>query len=68
VSRYENRQEIADKADWEGGLLDFIFGYGLEVADCPEGDDELREAVAEVLKLKPAIDRLEKLLPEPAYE
>lgn len=65
MSRYENRQDIADKADGEGGMLDFIFGYGLTLDDLPEGDEELRTAVAAVLAVGPAIDHLESLLPEP---
>ena len=68
MRKYENRQEFADKADYEGGLLEFVFGYGVDVEDLPEDDTELREALAEVLKVKPAIERLEALLPEPDYD
>jgi hypothetical protein len=63
VSRYESRQELANKADYEGGILDMLFGYGLSVGDVPEGDLELREAIAECLKARPAVERLEALLP-----
>lgn len=68
MARYENRQELANKIDYEGGLLGFIFGYGIKLDDLPEDDQELRDAVAEVLKAKPSIERLEALLPEPGDE
>lgn len=68
MSKYQNRQEVADKADWEGGLLDFIFGYGLHLDELPEGDVELRNAVADVLAVGPALERLKALLPEPDGE
>lgn len=65
MSRYDSRQEIADKADYEGGLLEFIFGYGLEVDDLPEDDTVLRSALEAVLEMRPRIEALERLLPEP---
>lgn len=68
MTRYDTRQEIADKADYEGGVLDFVFGYGLSVDDLPEADLELREALRDLLACKPAIDRFEALLPEPGGE
>lgn len=68
MARYESRQEIADKADWEGGTLDLVFGYGLSVEDLPEDDQELRDALTELLALRPAIDRFNNLLPEPGEE
>lgn len=68
MSRYESRQEIADKADWEGGTLDFVFGYGLSVEELPEDDQELRDALAELLAMRPAIEKFKSLLPEPGEE
>jgi hypothetical protein len=35
VSRYESREELADKARWEGGPADLVFGYGPD--DLPGG-------------------------------
>lgn len=64
MATYNTREEFAEKAGWEGGLLDFIFDYGVSVDDIPEEDTELREALAAVLALKPAVERLEALLPE----
>lgn len=66
--RYESRQELSSKADYEGGILDMLFGYGLSVDDVPEDDVELREAIAACLAAKPAIAHLESLLPEPDDE
>ncbi len=64
-SRYESRQDLANKADYEGGILEMLFGYGLSVDDVPEDDQELRDAIAACLTIKPALDHLESLLPEP---
>lgn len=64
MSRYADRQELAEKIVWEGGLLEFIFGYGVSLTDLPEGDHELRQAFAAVLAVEPAIVQLESLLPE----
>lgn len=65
MARYDSRQEVADKADYEGGPLDLVFGYGLSVDDLPEDDTELREALRDLLACRPAIERFEALLPEP---
>jgi hypothetical protein len=43
VSRFESRERLASKIDWEGGLLDAI-DYGIKATDMPEGDDELAKA------------------------
>jgi hypothetical protein len=37
VSKYRSREELEDKADWEGGPAGFIFGYGLKPEDLPDG-------------------------------
>lgn len=68
MAKYESRQEVADAADWEGGTLDFVFGYGLSVEDLPEDDSELRDALTELLALRPVIERFNSLLPEPGEE
>lgn len=68
MSAYGNRQELADKADWEGGIEDMLFGYGLSVDDVPEDDTELREAIGEALKARMWIEKIRSLLPEPGYE
>lgn len=65
VSRYQSRQKFANKADWEGGILDFILGYGVDLEDLPEDDQELREAVSDILAIEPAVERLRQMLPEP---
>jgi hypothetical protein len=69
MAKYETRQELANKIDWEGGIFDMIFGYGLYLDDLPEGDKELLAALSNLKILQPgfeaAVARLEKLLPEP---
>lgn len=67
-SAYRSRQEVADKADYEGGVLDFVFGYGLSVDDLPEDDMELRDALAALLAMRPALDHFKDLLPEPGED
>jgi hypothetical protein len=37
MSKYQTREELEDKAEWEGGPLEFIFGYGLSPDELPEG-------------------------------
>lgn len=68
MSRYESRQEIATKADYEGGVLELVFGYGLFPEDLPEGDDELRDALVALRNCEPIIDHFISLLPEPNYD
>lgn len=43
MSRFESRERLVSKIDWEGGLLDAI-EYGIRAEDMPEGDDELAKA------------------------
>lgn len=66
--RYENRQELADRVVWEGGLDEFILNYGLAFNDLPEGDKELELAWCDLdeakLNFEVALMKFEKLLPE----
>lgn len=68
MSKYENRQEIANKLDYEGGIYEFVFGYGLDVYDLPQDDTELIRALQAVLDTKHLWAHLESLLPEPRDE
>jgi hypothetical protein len=72
MSAYESRAELAGKIDWEGGIHEMLFEYGLSDADLPEDDEELRLAAAKVFELLPAfdaaIDAFVALLPEPDDE
>lgn len=47
MSRFENREELAGKIDWEGGLWSAL-EYGISAEDMPEGDSDLMEAWAEL--------------------
>jgi len=30
MSKYKTREALAHKAEWEGGLTEFLFGYGVD--------------------------------------
>lgn len=63
------RQELANKIDYEGGLFNMLIGYGLDEADLPEDDEELRAVfrrlmpVAEMFGM--LVDEFSALLPHP---
>ncbi len=61
-------QEFADKCDWEGGLLETVFGYGLGPDDIdlnsPDGP-ALASLLAKLLAVSPIVDQILALLPEP---
>lgn len=44
-ARYPDRNTLANKIEWEGGILESV-SYGIRAADMPEGDDELTAAWA----------------------
>lgn len=55
------------KVDWEGGLFETAFGYGLQLDDISPEEVELREAWADMkyvyeTHFKEPLDRVEKLL------
>lgn len=72
MSRYEDRQELANKIDYEGGLFNMLIGYGLSEQDLPPGDEELLSVfkrllpVAEMFEM--LIDEFGALLPEPGED
>lgn len=63
--RFEDRAAVADKIEWEGGIMEAL-DYGLRTTDMPEGDDELIEAwdklVTAYRQLAPFVDAVGKLL------
>lgn len=36
MSKYVSSSDLKQKADWEGGILELIFGYGLSAKDLPD--------------------------------
>jgi hypothetical protein len=34
--KYETKEDLAAKVDWEGGLAETIFGYGISADELPE--------------------------------
>jgi hypothetical protein len=69
--RYEDRQELSTKIDYEGGIFDAL-QYGITSADMPEGDTDLTAAwnILDVawVQARAAAAAVEKLLPPPAGE
>lgn len=63
--RFEDRAAVADKIEWEGGIMEAL-DYGLRTTDMPEGDDELAEAWDKLAtayrELTPLVDVVGKLL------
>jgi hypothetical protein len=49
VSRYQSRQELEDKVNWEGGPVRFIFQRRFNPGDLPEGTPP--DVVAAVTRL-----------------
>jgi hypothetical protein len=35
--KYESVADLYDKVDWEGGLTEALFGYGIAAEDLPDG-------------------------------
>ena len=67
MTKYESMQELANKADWEGGIDELIFGYGLTLDELPDdASDEVRQLVGKLLGVKDALWRLQELMPEPS--
>jgi hypothetical protein len=56
MSKFENRQELADKIEWEGGLEDAL-DYGIKSSDLPESETKLIAAWA---LMEEAFDELER--------
>jgi len=57
------REDLAAKADWEGGLCEAIFGYGLKSSDLPKNaPSEIKQAFRALEAVKPQVDLLNKWL------
>jgi hypothetical protein len=65
MSRFENRDQLAAKIEWEGGVLEAV-DYGIRSTDMPEGDVELEELWKELedaySKVVSPADKISKLL------
>ena len=59
-------QEFANKCDWEGGLLDTVFGYGLGPEDVE--DENLAELLRQLKAVEPIVEAINAMLPEPGGE
>lgn len=69
-SCYEDRQQLADKIDDEGGLESFLY-YGIRAEDVPMSDTPLRMTIWKLLRAWEAYqlvaNEFTSLLPDP-YE
>lgn len=65
--KYESREELASKIDYEGGLEEFL-RYGFSVDDIPEDDDELYQVAAQMMwdweDYKESAENFMRLLPD----
>lgn len=64
-----NRRELASKIDYEGGLVEAAFFYGLSPDDIDTDDTELVAAWTAMVEawkqFEPAMHKVQDLLPEP---
>lgn len=69
MKRFENRQALVDKIEWEGDLSDAV-AYGIRATDMPEGDAELVNAWTHLettyREFEKAMNAVRKLLPDDA--
>lgn len=67
MEQFDDRQELADKIGWEGGIEPAL-EYGLTAEHVPAGDDELFDAWTEMdVTWNPYLEKrnvVEALLPE----
>lgn len=64
---YENARELADKVDYEGGILEAICGYGIPANELP-GDTPTEVVVAWMklyLEVPGLVEIIRDWLPEP---
>ena len=69
MSDYRTVGEVYDKVDWEGGLFETAFGYGLTAESFEDNDNlrELKAAWAEMHRVfkehfEPAYDKVDEIL------
>ncbi|AEK10025.1 hypothetical protein FDH96_gp142 [Mycobacterium phage Rey] len=55
-------QEFYSAVEWEGGLCEAVFSYGLGPDDLDDSDPELKEAIRAMKGVEPVIDRARELL------
>lgn len=61
--KYENSAELGWKADNEGGALELIFGYGLDIEDLPDDmPTHIRAYIRQILTVAPAVEAVEQYL------
>lgn len=62
---YSNVYELASKADWEGGITEMLYGYGIDIDDLPSDTPlGIVEDFKRALAAAPAINRISEWLDE----
>ena len=51
-------EDFCNKVQWEGGLFEAMFGYGLKASDLADQDGDLAKAVGKLEALRPQIDEI----------
>lgn len=60
---YEDKQELADKVEWEGGLTDAILDYGISAVDLPADTPAyIREAWGRIQDVSSDVDLITEWL------
>lgn len=53
MSKYPSREDLAEKADWEGGILELVFGYGMSQEELPDNTPgPVRDAFTRLFDIK----------------
>lgn len=55
-------EEFIDRCDWEGGIWNGIFGYGLKETDLDRTEGEFYDAVKELSSMRERIQKLTDII------
>lgn len=62
-SKYPTSADLGRAADSEGGVLELLFGYGLELEDLPADlPTHVRAFIRQILAVTPAVEAVEAFL------
>lgn len=63
------KQSLANAIDWEGGIIDLVIDYGLDIDELPDDTPEyVIEAFLNIKKIDQDIETINEWLPEPGEE
>ena len=50
MAKYESWEDLATKMSWEGGLMEFLTGYGFNLDDMPDDiDPDIATALTNII-------------------